>query len=222
MAQDTRRCAGGTGWVARRLAGLLPAVAGLLVGCAPENFGANDPLLGGPPVGPPRAAVATGPAQPPAGTGVPALPTTAPSGTPAALASSGRGPLDATRPELRIGSDTAPPAWTGRDGAASGVALQPPQPLNGGGAVPLQPKSAPEVQLTGNTTAPTYEQLKKQLLARGVTKINVTANGESGETTLSCWVPVSGNPSAHQRYDAKGRDELSAMQAVLDQMDKKR
>src|SRR5690242_3471248 len=114
MAQDTRRRPGGTGWVARRLAGLLPALAGLLVGCAPENFGANHPLPRAPPVGPPRAAVATGPAQPPAGTGVPALPATAPSGTPAALASSGRGPLDATRPELRIGSDTAPPAWTGR------------------------------------------------------------------------------------------------------------
>lgn len=223
MAQGTRRDAECGGWVLRRLAGLLPAVAGFLAGCAPDDFGHNDPLLGGgPPVRPPNAAVAAGPAQPPAGTGVPALPPTTPSGTPAALASNGRGPLDATHPELRIGPDTASPAWGGRGGTAAGVALQPPQPLTGGGAVPLQPKSAPEAQPTGNTTTPTYEQLKKQLLARGADVISFTANAQTGETALTCLVPVSGNPNAHQRYDAKGRDELSAMQAVLDQMDKKR
>jgi hypothetical protein len=222
MTQDRGRKAGGR--ILRQLARLLPAIVVLLVGCAPDDFGGNDPLLGGgPAVRPPGAAVAAGPARPPAATtAVPPLPPTTPAGTPAALASSGRGPLDATRPELHIGPDTATPAWGTKDGTAAGVALQPPQPLPGGGAVPLQPKSVPEVQLTGNTTAPTYEQLKKQLAAHGVTKINFTADAQTGETALTCWVPVPGNPTSNQRYDVKGRDPLSAMQAVLDEMDKKR
>ena len=86
--------------------------------------------------------------------------------------------------------------------------------------MPLQPKPTPDVQLTGNTTAPTYQQLKAQLLARGVSVINITTKGE--EVTLTCFVPLKDNQNAHQRYDAKGRDELAAMQAVLDQIDKKR
>jgi hypothetical protein len=101
------------------------------------------------------------------------------------------------------------------------VALQPPQPLAGsGGAVPLQPKPTPDVQLTGNTTAPTYQQLKAQLQARGVSVISITTKGE--EVTLTCFVPVKDNPNAHQRYDVTRRDELAAMQAVLDEIDKKR
>jgi hypothetical protein len=225
MAQYTGRKANGGKWVPRRWlsAALLPAVAGLLAGCAPDDFAHNqDPLLGGGsairPTGP---TIAAGPTQPAPQPGVPPLPATSPSGSPAALASAGRGTLDPNRPELRMGGDTAAPAWGVQGGASPGVALQPPQPLAGsGGAVPLQPKPTPDVQLTGNTTAPTYQQLKAQLLARGVSVINITTKGE--EVTLTCFVPLKDNQNAHQRYDAKGRDELAAMQAVLDQIDKKR
>jgi hypothetical protein len=187
----------------------------VVAGCAPDDFGANDPLLGSAPPRPPGAAIAAGPVAMPT-TGVPPLPQTSPSGTPAALASGGRGPLDPSRPELRIGSDAPAPAWS-----ATGVALQPPQPANGGPA-PLQPKPAADVQLTSNGTATTYEQLKAQLLARGASVITFTTNAQTGETTLTCLAPVSGKPNEHQRYDAKARDEMAAMRAVLDQMDRKR
>jgi len=198
---------------------ILGPVALLACSCAPNDFGpSNDPLLGGgPPVRPPSAAVA-GPVQP-VGGGVPPLPATPPSGSPAALTSSGRGPLDPSRPELRIpGTDSGRPPWQGSGGGTSGVALQPPQPLTGGGAVPLQPK--PGAQLTSNATAATYEQLRAQLVKRGVNVLTITTNFETGETTLMCQVPRSGTPNVHQAYQTKARDEVSALQAVLDQLAK--
>jgi hypothetical protein len=195
--------------------GLVPIAAALLAGCAPDYFSHNDPLFGSPPPHPPGAAVAAGPTVAPP-TGVPPLPQQSPSGTPAALASGGRGPLDPNRPELRIGTDTSTPTWGG-----PGVALQPPQPA-GGASVPLQPKPAADLQLTSTGSTATYEQLKAQLVARGASVITVTANAETGETTLTCLAPVSGRPGEHQRYDAKARDEVSAMRAVIEQMDHKR
>jgi hypothetical protein len=182
-------------------------------GCAPEKVSGNDPLFGGPAVRPPSAAVAAAPAPAAAGT-VPAQPQPPPTGTPAALASGGRGPLDPSRPDLRIGQDPAPAPWGGPGAATPGVALQPPQPLS--------PKPAADAQLTSNSAAASYEQLRAQLVARGADLITFTTNAPTGETTLTCRVPVPGSPSSHQRYDARARDEVSAMRAVLDQMDRQR
>ncbi len=197
---------------------LSPVLCLLPAGCAPDDFGsAGDPLIGGPPVRPPSAAAVGGP--PAVAAAVPPLPLPNPGGTPAALSSATRGPLDPARGELRIG-DTATPTWQGTGGAGAGVALQAPQPA-GGSAVPLAPKAGAEVQLTGNVAAPTYEQLKAQLQARGVSVFNIKVDAATGETTLTCFVPVKGDPTKQQTYQAtRARDEVAAMRAVLEQLDK--
>ena len=198
-----------------RLSLILGPLALLVPSCAPNDFGSNDPLFGMPAVRPPNTAV-VGPASPSPG-GLPPFPATPPSENPAGLTSSGRGPLDPTRPDLRIGgADSGTPAWQGSAGGTGGVALQPPQPLGSGGAVPLQPAA----QLTGNATTPTYEQLRAQLVKRGVSLVTITTNYETGETTLMCQVPKSGSPNVHQTYQTRARDEVSALQAILDQLSK--
>jgi hypothetical protein len=207
-----RRKTGGMGPWAFCL--LSPVLCLLPVACAPDDFGtAGDPLIGGPPVRPPYPAAPSASTASTAGV-VPPLPATNPTGTPAALT---RDTLDPSRSSPRIG-DSAAPAWQGAGGAA--VALQAPQPAAGPGA-PLQSKPAPEVQLTSNVSAPTYEQLRAQLRARGVAIIKITVDGTSGETSMSCFVPLKGDPTKQQRYDAtRARDEVAAMQALLEQIDK--
>jgi hypothetical protein len=200
---------------------LSPAFCFLPAGCAPDDFGVNnDPLFGStpPPVRPPGGAV-SGPIQPVAGT-VPPLPPSAPSGTPAALAGAARGPLDPTR-DLRIGSDTGAPTWQASGGPA--VALQAPQP-GGGGAVPLQPRPVTDGQLTGHVTpptpAPTYEQLKAQLLQRGVTQISIKADYRTGKIVMTAFAQSKADPNKQKRYDvAPAADEVSAMQALLENID---
>ena len=81
-----------------------------------------------------------------------------------------------------------------------------------------EPISGAAVQPVGNVSAPTYEQLRSQLLAQGATLISMTTNVETGETKLICQVPKAGSPSVRQTYEAKARDEVSAMRAVLDRI----
>jgi hypothetical protein len=194
---------------------LSPLLCLLPAGCAPDDFSsAGDPLVGGPPVRPPSAASAG--ADRATGAAVPPLPPTNPAASPASLASANRGPLDPNRPDLRIPSSDGV-NWQG----AGGVALQPPQPVSGG-AVPLQPKPAPELQLAGNVTSPTFDQLKAQLRGRGVSVINFKTDLATGETTLTCFAPLKNDPSKQQVHTTKAPDEVSAMRAVLDQIDKAR
>jgi hypothetical protein len=190
---------------------LLPA------GCAPDDFGPNDPFYGVGPAAPPPP----GSPRPPVAGALPPPPPPPTSGMPAALASNVRPTLDPATPPLRIGAagESTAPSWQGPGGSA-GAVLQPPQPSSSG-SVPLQPK--PDVQLTSNTTTPTYDQLVAQLKARGVSDLSIRKNFATGETTLICWVPQKDNPSQQQKYEAtKARDEVSAMQAVIEQIDGKR
>jgi hypothetical protein len=191
----------------------------LPVGCAPDDFASNDPLIGGgPPVRPPSGA-AVGPLQPVAGV-VPPLPQTAPSGTPAGLTSAPRGPLDPARGELRIGSDTASTTWQPAGGGTAGVTLQPPQPAVGG-PVPLQPTAVTGGQATAGATAPSYDQLMSQLTQRGVTRLVVIPDGKTGDVTWSCVVPSKSEPGKQKHCEVRNpRDPVSALQALLEQIDK--
>jgi hypothetical protein len=155
-----------------------------------------------------------GPIQPVAGT-MPSLPPSSASGTPAALAGTTRGPLDPNRPELRIGPDGGTSPWQPAGGGPA-VALESPRPLTGG-AVPLQPRPVmTDGQLTGNVTTPTYEQLKVQLLQRGVTQISIKADYKTGKIVMTAFIPSKADPNKQQRYDVEpAADEVSAMQALL-------
>lgn len=216
---------GGGRWGRRRWlpVGLLPAFAGLLTGCTPDNFGpSGDPLRGGAPVRSPAVAAGT---DRPGGAAVPSLPAASPSGTPAALAGAGRGPLDPAG-VLRIGSGNGTPdaggaPWRGQGQGAAGVALERPQPLTGG-AVPLEPKPTPGLQLASNVTGATFEQLQAQLAARGAVWQRLEASAESGEWKYGCAVPLRENPNMRKVYEKKAGDPLSAMRGVLDAIDKER
>jgi hypothetical protein len=193
---------------------LSPVICLLPVGCAPDDFSsAGDPLIGGPPVRSPSVAAASAGR----GTGavvVPPLPPSSASGTTGALASAPRGTLDPGSDELRIRApEGGAVTWQGSGGSAAGVVLQPPQPI----AAPTAP-----VQLASNVTVQTYDQLKAQLRARGVGVISFKTDLASGETTLTCFVPIKGDPSKQQVHTTKAADEVSAMRAVLDQLDRTR
>jgi len=197
---------------------LSPFFCLLSTGCAPDDLNrTNDPFNGTMP--PPRPSSAVGLGQPLA-VPVPPLPPQSSTGSPAALTNP-RGPLDPTRSELRIGSGAGAggaitPAWQPSGPPATGVALQAPQPLTG--AVPLQPKPPSDLQLTGNATAPTYEQLKAQLKARGVTQVSILIDWTTGKTTLTCFGPET--KTGHQRYDVpNATDEVAALQKVLKLLD---
>jgi hypothetical protein len=152
---------------------------------------------------------------------VPPLSAPSSTGSNAALASgAGLRSLDPSR-ELRIGPPTAPTgpgaAWQGR-GATGPITLQGPQPAGKEEPVKLEPKATP-VTLTGTGSAPGYEQLKAQLLQRGATMLRLDTSAETGESIFNCWVPDAKNPNLLQRYEARARDDLSAMRAVLEQLD---
>jgi hypothetical protein len=164
----------------------------------------------------PPTGAGVGAIQPVAGN-VPALPPTAPSGTPAALTGASRGSLDPARGELHIGSDTGSPTWQ-PSGGAPGVALQPPQPA-GAGPVPLQPRPVPEAQPTGNAAGPSYEQLMAQLTQRGVSRLVIVPDGK--DVLWGCVVPSKSEAGKQQHYEVRNpRDPVSALQALLNKIDK--
>jgi hypothetical protein len=67
-----------------------------------------------------------------------------------------------------------------------------------------------------------YEQAQAQLAARGVIWQRLENASDTGEWKFSCAVPNRQNPNVHRTYEAKAKDFLSAMQAVLEQIDKER
>ncbi len=81
----------------------------------------------------------------------------------------------------------------------------------------MQPKVS--VQPVSNATSATYEQLRAQLVQRGVSLISLTIDVETGDTKVMCQVPKNGTPNVHQTYQTQAKDEVSALQAVLDKID---
>ncbi len=210
---------GRTGAARRARAGLGVALWMGLCGCAADSRVAGDPLTGDrtaaalPSKYTPGGAVK---APPPA-----ALPAPHGAGSTAALASGAFPQFDGGR-ELRIGAGREPNAtttsgntWRG-SGASGGVTLNRPEPLD---AAPSG--SAPGFTPAGGTSRPlTEEQAWAQVEARGATWQRLETWGEAGEWKFSCSVPNRQNPSVRRFYEARANDRLSAMRAVLEQMDR--
>ncbi|MBV9124862.1 MAG: hypothetical protein JO112_16025 [Planctomycetes bacterium] len=188
----------------------------LLTGCINSKqdhvASANDPLLGGAPP------VASSPPQPTLGGPLPSLPAPSSLTSNAALAGSSSTPTGDNRgQDLRI-ADASPRA-DGSAGqvASGGLMLRQPQPM-------LEPAihqvTAPAVAPpSAGSTVTTYEQAQATLMARGVIWQRLETTGNPGEWKFSCSVPNRQNPSLSRTYEARARDYLSAIRAVLDQMD---
>jgi hypothetical protein len=186
---------------------------------------AGDPLLGGaaPGVANPQASAA--PATPPAtpavaqAQAVPPLPPINPTASNAALAA-GPQPLDGGR-DLRIG-DSRPPA-DGRGGWQA-QPVSGPVPARIPGAAPAEPSNRPD-SVNAHSFGPSpasriasYEQAQWYLASRGVNWQRLENSADLGEWKFSCSVPNPQNRNINRTYEAKARDYLSAIRAVIDQL----
>ncbi|HEV3259016.1 MAG TPA: hypothetical protein VG013_19245 [Gemmataceae bacterium] len=193
-----------------------------LAGCAQDNrtaAGTGDPILGG-------GAAASGgrTALPPANP--PARPPVAPPAAPASLTSNAA--LAVSTPatvdhnqDVRVGSASAATQYSGQY-----------NPAPGGGAVLHRPEPAfePPAQhdsmlkqvfgFTGASHGASYEQLKAQLVSRGVTFVRLETWGEHGGWKFTCSIPNRQNPYISRTYEAQAQDDLGAIRAVIAQMDK--
>ncbi len=80
--------------------------------------------------------------------------------------------------------------------------------------------SLPLPNPTGNSQVITYEQAQERLAARGVAWQRLETGGEQGEWKFSCSIPNRQNPNVSRTYEARACDFLTAIRAVLDQIDK--
>jgi hypothetical protein len=204
----------------------------VLSGCATQQRPAApavDPLLNGPPLPPPPAARAEAP--PPATSGPAALPAPTSATSPAALAPGTVQPLDPNH-DLRIAGGTAQPAsssgsgtWRGQS-APSDVALQRPEPTAETPPVqrlqpqppPVQP--APACAPTAASRVATFEQAQTLLRSFGVTWQRLETGDDPGEWKFSCTIPSRQNPNIHQRYEARANDQIAALRAALEQIER--
>ena len=173
---------------------LLPAFCLMaLAGCAGDNRLAGDPLFGGLAAAPARPAVATPAPQVAALPPVP-IPNT---GNNAALAANGSRPLDSTY-DLRMGNQAQPAgSWAGQP-AANNMAL---------------------ASIAGSRIS-SFEQVQAMLTARGVVWQELRNVGDRGEWKFSCSIANPQNRSINRVYEAQAQDYLSAMRAVLEQVDR--
>jgi hypothetical protein len=218
---------------------LLPAAFCLLgpAGCATEQRPAApavDPLLGGPPLRPaPATPGSQAAAQPPTAPGPAPLPAPSSATSTAALAQGAFQPLDPNH-DLRIGGPTAQPTgnsaggtWRGQS-APTDVALQRPEPTaETPPAQRLQPQPGPTAQPTCVCPPPaaaarvaTFEQAQVLLRAHGVTWQRLETGGDAGEWKFSCSIPSRQNPNIRQSYEARANDQVAALRAVLEQMER--
>ena len=186
---------------------------------------AGDPLLGGATPGvvnrqqapPPSPTAATRPspllAQPTA-QAVPPLPPISSTASNAALA--GGQPLDGGR-DLRIADPRA---------TADGRTWQP--QAAAGGASPNLIPGAPANQQDSvyarsfgpavSARVGSYEQAQAYLASRGVNWQRLETFGDQGEWKFSCSIPNPQNRLISRTYEARARDYLSAIRAVIDQI----
>jgi hypothetical protein len=134
----------------------------------------------------------------------------------AALASGvGLRTLDANR-ELRIGTHTPSPGGA----PAGGVALSEPQPMSAGESVRSETRPTQGFQLATGKGTPSYDQLRQLLLARGVVWMRLDTSVETNESKFTCSIANRQNPNIRRTYEARARDDLSAIRAVLDRIDR--
>ena len=177
-----------------------------------------DPLLGGPPAQPVKKTAAS--LGPPTTAGVPMMTSSTTTPSTAALAGGSSQPLDASH-DLRIGPAPAVPVNDPRRGetAPGNVTLQQPQVVSN--ASPARTPPLPPVSgsaYTGGAQVMTYQQAQAVLLKRGVTWQRLETWGDKGEWKFSCAVPNPSNPNIRRNYEATARDDLSALRAVINQM----
>lgn len=191
-----------------------------LAGCAGQNRApAGDPLLGEAAARPAAAPVAG--ATPPASIPVPPAPAPYPNGSNAALAGGQPKPLDENN-NLRIGTptplpDNRPPPPP----ASGGTFLNQPQPV----PVPTPPPDPQSTRNFGTLTsnrAGNYEQAQALLAAHGVNWQRLETWGDQGGWKFSCSIPSKQNANISRTYEAQARDYLTAMQAVLEQIEKEK
>jgi hypothetical protein len=199
-----------------------------LIGCHSENPrpGTNtDPLLGPvsiQPAGNGAGAVSPGSARP-AGP-LPPLPAPGSATSNAAVAPGLNQTFDPSR-DLRIGGGN--PGVDGNNGGWRGpgdVTLNQPEPVDSLAArsetrplppAPLAPAYPP---VTARGASP-EASLLSQVAARGAKFQMLQTWGETGEWKFSCAIPNRQNPHIRRTYEARAGDPLSAIQAVLDQID---
>jgi len=222
----------------------------MLTGCSHLNRTpgekAGDPLLGGVNLRPPVAVPATGPAATaPTAQAQPANPQAALPFPPAnsglsnaALAAGMSKPFDKDH-DLRIGAPgpTAADGWARQDagpaGNGSAATLRGPVPLAEAGSQPDARQPAPAAAVPPQTapaaaTPPAaqgsrlanLDQLEAQVHARGALWHRLDKIADTGEYKFSCSVPNRRKPGSRRTYEARARDALVAVQAVLDQIDK--
>jgi len=74
--------------------------------------------------------------------------------------------------------------------------------------------------LPGGSGINSIEQAESQLAARGVVYEQWTFVKESGQGEFKCSLPNKQNPRLRRTYVGKGPDYLTAVRAVLEQIDK--
>ncbi len=101
----------------------------------------------------------------------------------------------------------------------AGAVLRPPEPI-----VEPAPRQEPNPGYKpvppATSRLSTVEEAKAQLAARGATYQKLEPVAETGEWKFICFVPNRQNPKIHRTHEARARDPLAAMQAVLEQIDK--
>jgi hypothetical protein len=214
----------------RRWAGVIAgrwSLCGLLLmaGCLGNRQPPPDPLLGN------QTPVPNKPANPPPATTptafAPAAPAPSSSASTAVLASATGRPLDGGQ-ELRIGTAGTPTAWQGQPTpaslpAASNGSTPPnqPQPVYQP-AVRRDPVVARGVAPYGGGRVATFEQAQAILTAHGVKWQRLETWGDRGEWKFSCSIPNPTNAYVSRTYEGRAADSLSAVRAVLDQIDRER
>jgi hypothetical protein len=193
-------------------------------GCASANKTAADPdpLLGGSGIKPAVQTTSQPIVGPAATAGLPPLPQSNPGLSNAALASGMTRPFDDTQ-NLRIGDPrgTATDGWAGQgqvtSAAPGGAKLRQPITADLASRQDTGPASTPTTQGTGLLS---YEQAQTQLASRGVLWQRLEKVAETGDSKFSCAVPNRQNPRIHRTYEARARDDISAIRAVIAQIDK--
>jgi len=137
----------------------------------------------------------------------------------AALAASTPATFDHNQ-DLHISNPSAPDPDAGRyNPAPGGTVLHRPEPA-------FEPPARHDSMLkqalgfTSASHGATYEQLKAQLEARGVTFRRLETWGEHGGVKFTCSIPNRQNPYISRTYEAQAQDDLAAIRAVIEQMDK--
>lgn len=198
------------------LIGLLCLSAGLLTGCSggtpPKN--GPDPLIPGPPI-PKEGATARGAQDKP----LPVMPAPGGATTNAEIAAGAVPKLDKER-DLRIPGDKDPTdSW--RDNT-SGVSLGTPGPARAGGSLPPVPTVGGFTPAGGPTggAITSVDQGLHALERYGVKGFRLEQQRETGQWRCTCSIPNKDKPTFKQTYDTTAADPLSALRAVVDQVER--